>query len=73
MPAKLPYGLASDFHIGFPPWSGFEADTTWFELQNPADGFLTLLGGLQGRCEFSGGARPRAHPEGLEGNGQDSV
>lgn len=73
MPAKLPDGLASDFHIGFPPQSGFEADTTGFELQNPADGFLTLPGGLQRRCEFSRGARHGAHPEGLEGSDQDSV
>lgn len=39
---ELADGTASDFHIGFSPPSGFEADTTRFELQNPAHGFLTL-------------------------------
>lgn len=59
MPAMLPDGMASDFHIGFPPQSGFEADTTWFELQNPAQSFLTLA--FWEVCR--GGVRPQEGPD----------
>lgn len=56
-PAKLLDGLASDFHIGFPQ-SGFVADTTGVELQNPAHGFLTFLGGWRGGVSSPEGPGP---------------